>query len=88
MKTIRAIFENGVFRPLESVALSEQTPVEFEPRVLDEAPAAVAGKRALLASDLLHSGLVGLWTERTYIADSREFARLLREQAQTRRHDP
>lgn len=33
MKTIHAIYENGVFRPLEAVELSEGAAVEFEPRV-------------------------------------------------------
>lgn len=32
MATIRAIFENGVFRPTEPVALAESTEVTFEPR--------------------------------------------------------
>ena len=32
-RTIHAIFENGVFRPLEPVDLPEQTRVEFEPRI-------------------------------------------------------
>jgi hypothetical protein len=32
-KTVHAIYENGVFRPLEAVDLPESTPVEFEPRV-------------------------------------------------------
>ena len=30
--TVRAIFENGVFRPLEPVSLPEHSAVEFEPR--------------------------------------------------------
>lgn len=52
-------------------------------------PAPSAGKqRAMSASDLLHSGLVGMWADRTDIGDSREFARRLREQAQTRRRAP
>ena len=34
MKTIHAIFEQGIFRPLESVELAEQTEVEFEPKVV------------------------------------------------------
>ncbi len=52
-------------------------------------PAPPAGKqRTMSASDLLHSGLVGMWADRTDIGDSREFARRLREQAQTRRRDP
>ena len=36
MKTIHAVFENGVFRPIEPVDLPDQTPVEFEPRVRRE----------------------------------------------------
>jgi predicted DNA-binding antitoxin AbrB/MazE fold protein len=32
MRKIRAIFQNGVFTPLESVDLAELTEVEFEPR--------------------------------------------------------
>jgi predicted DNA-binding antitoxin AbrB/MazE fold protein len=31
--TVHAIFENGVFRPVEPVALPESTPVELEVRV-------------------------------------------------------
>ncbi len=32
MSTIRAIFENGGFKPIERVDLPEHTEVEFEPR--------------------------------------------------------
>jgi len=32
MKTIHAVYESGVFRPLKSVELPERTEVEFEPR--------------------------------------------------------
>lgn len=32
MKTVHAVYENGVFRPLEEVALPDRTEVEFEPR--------------------------------------------------------
>ena len=32
MKTVHAIYENGVFRPKEKVHLPEQCEVEFEPR--------------------------------------------------------
>ena len=40
MKTILAVFENGVFRPTEPVELPENCTVEFEPRVVaDEQPA-------------------------------------------------
>ena len=34
MKTIHAIYEEGVFRPLEKVELPEQTEVEFEPKIV------------------------------------------------------
>jgi len=37
--TVHAIYENGVFRPVEPVGLPEHTPVEFEPRILSERPA-------------------------------------------------
>jgi hypothetical protein len=40
--------------------------------------------RPLTASDLLESGLVGIWADRSDIGDRQEFARRLREQAQTR----
>ncbi len=33
-KTIHAVFENGVFRPIESVDLPEKSEVEFEPRLV------------------------------------------------------
>ncbi|HEX4121405.1 MAG TPA: antitoxin family protein [Verrucomicrobiae bacterium] len=32
MKTIHAVYESGVFRPLEKVELPDHTEVEFEPR--------------------------------------------------------
>ncbi len=51
-------------------------------------PLAGAGKGPLLASDLLASDLVGMWRARTDIGDSLEFARRLREEAQTRRRQP
>lgn len=38
---IQAIYEQGVFRPIEPVDLPERTYVEFEPRVVGEAPGAV-----------------------------------------------
>ena len=34
MKTIHAIYEQGIFRPLEAVELAERTEVEFEPKVI------------------------------------------------------
>ncbi len=34
--TIKAIFENGIFRPLKPVALPERSTVEFEPKIVTE----------------------------------------------------
>lgn len=39
----------------------------------------------LTARRLLHSGLIGLWKDRTDIQDSATYARQFREQAQRRR---
>jgi len=36
MKTVHAVYEKGVFRPLEQVDLPERTEVEFEPRPVNE----------------------------------------------------
>jgi hypothetical protein len=44
-------------------------------------------KPILTAGDLLNSDLVGMWVDRTDIGNSLEFARKLREVAQTRRRD-
>ena len=33
-KTIHAVFENGVFRPVDAVDLPEDAKVEFEPRLI------------------------------------------------------
>jgi predicted DNA-binding antitoxin AbrB/MazE fold protein len=38
MSTVHAIYENGVFRPLESVDLPNQCHVEFEPRLVNGTP--------------------------------------------------
>ncbi|MCU0721094.1 MAG: antitoxin family protein [Pirellula sp.] len=35
-KTIHAVFENGIFRPVEPVNLPDKVEVEFEPRVVDK----------------------------------------------------
>lgn len=35
--TIQAIYENGVFKPIEEVSLPDGSKVEFEPRVIEEA---------------------------------------------------
>lgn len=35
MKTIHAVYEEGVFRPLEKVELPERTKVEFVPKIVE-----------------------------------------------------
>ena len=37
-KTIRAVFEQGLFRPTEPVDLPDRCEVEFEPRAVDPGP--------------------------------------------------
>jgi 2-hydroxychromene-2-carboxylate isomerase len=41
-------------------------------------------RRGMTAREFLDSGLVGIWADREDIKDSSEFARYLREKAQTR----
>jgi predicted DNA-binding antitoxin AbrB/MazE fold protein len=38
--TVRAVFENGVFRPLDKVELPEKAQFEFEPRPVGTPPPA------------------------------------------------
>jgi predicted DNA-binding antitoxin AbrB/MazE fold protein len=35
-KTIHAVYENGIFRPVEPVDLPDKVEVEFEPRVVEK----------------------------------------------------
>jgi len=50
-------------------------------------PSKVKRKKRLTAQQLLDSDLIGLWEDRTDIADSVVYARQLREQAQRRDYD-
>ena len=38
MSTVRAVFENGVFRPSGKVDLPERCEVEFEPKIVNPSP--------------------------------------------------
>lgn len=49
MGTIHAIYENGVFKPTEPVALPEACEVEFEPRIVSPLPEAPSRLEAELA---------------------------------------
>ena len=67
---------------LVEVRSPELTPgASAEVIVLVDAP---APQRVMTADSLLDSGLVGLWEDRTDIADSAEFAGQLRRQAERR----
>lgn len=49
MKTIQAIYENGVFRPLERVELPEACKVEVYPKIgIDASPTETDGNDAAL----------------------------------------
>jgi hypothetical protein len=61
--------------PVSDAAADTDVQVTIEP-VYDSLPVATA-------ADLLQSGLIGLWADRTDIGDSRDYARELRERAQT-----
>lgn len=62
------------------VAEGQEVEVQLTPVVPDKPP--------ISATDLLTSGLVGIWADRDNIGDSLDFARRLRQDAQTRRRDP
>jgi predicted DNA-binding antitoxin AbrB/MazE fold protein len=49
MKTIHAVYEHGVFRPLDAVELPERTEVEFEPRPVDGGMNGEGNLRAIYA---------------------------------------
>lgn len=58
MKTIHAVYEQGVFRPLEAVELPERTEVEFEPKVIGEKKSKAGGMDEIyeIMSERYHSG--------------------------------
>lgn len=49
VKTIHAIYESGVFRPLERVELPDRTEVEFEPHLVAPSAGNAAGLDAVYA---------------------------------------
>lgn len=50
-------------------------------------PVEEKARPSLTARQLLNSGLIGLWKDRTDIGDSLAYARILREQAQKRHRE-
>ena len=69
--TIRARYENGVFRPLQDVRMKEGTLVEVN--VPAEAPA----RRPPSIGD---TPFAGLWKDRQHMADSVEYINRLRRE--------
>ena len=67
---------------LRSRALKAGSTAEVIVLIDEEGQQAV--KKPMTGDDLLKSGLVGLWADRTDIGDSLEFARALRKQAERR----
>jgi len=81
---IRKIVETEGEIHLRGLPLRKGQQVEMI--VLVEVPVA-REHRPLTARQLLQSGLIGLWRDRTDIGDSVAFARRLREQAQRRNRE-
>ena len=77
MTTIQAHFDGKAIIPDEPVVLPKNTPLFI----------LVGQKRPMTGKDILNSGFVGLWEDRTDIGDSVEFARRLRKDAETRKRD-
>jgi len=79
MTTIRAHFDGRVLVPDEAVnlPLNEPLTVQVETK----------GSARGTAADLANSGLFGIWADRADIGDSLEYARQLRKEGETRRHE-
>ena len=68
---IVARYENGVFRPLEAVAIKEGTVVEIQVPMESGPPV----NRVIVSLD---SDIFGLWRDRTDIDDSVDYVNQLR----------
>lgn len=84
MKVIKLqkVVEEDGYLNLDGLPCKKGDSVEL---VLSIESAPPAERPVMTMQDLLDSGLVGLWKDRTDIGDSAEFARRLREEAQHRR---
>jgi hypothetical protein len=77
--SIKAHFDGKTIVPDEPVNLPVNQPLRVKVEV--------TGEQSGTAGDLANSELFGLWKDRTDIGDSVEFARKLRKEAETRRHE-
>jgi hypothetical protein len=73
--------------PPEPVCADEDASSDDEAYNEDDYPSSSPTKKQLTAKALLESGIVGMWKDRTDIGDTLEFARKLRERANTRWHE-
>ena len=76
--SIRAVYENGVFKPLENVPLKEGTEVEVYPRAEEKGN---GGKRRKSVREL---GAYGMWADRDDIGEGTEYVERIRRL----RHEP
>jgi predicted DNA-binding antitoxin AbrB/MazE fold protein len=89
-QSLKAIYEDGVFKPLEPVSLNEHQQVTLE--ILD-LPASTGSSDALERLPVNGAELVEYWKQkgvfasRPDITDSLEYARKLRREAETRSTD-
>jgi predicted DNA-binding antitoxin AbrB/MazE fold protein len=62
MKTVHAVYEHGVFRPLQGVELPEHTEVEFEPKVISRPCAYVKAPKEIysILSERYETGVKNL----------------------------
>jgi predicted DNA-binding antitoxin AbrB/MazE fold protein len=73
--TIPARYENGIFRPLEDVAIKEGTVVEVHVPVGSESP---SGRRSIK-----ELAFYGLWADRDDITDGVAYVNGLRDNPRT-----
>ena len=59
---VHAVYEHGVFRPLQDVELPDQTEVEFEPKVISRPQAQTTAQREIysILSERYETGIQDL----------------------------
>ncbi len=72
--SIRAIYENGVFRPLEDVPVKEGTEVDVYPREETRLEKGVKPRRSVREYEVW-----GMWKDREDIVDSVEYVNRMRQ---------
>jgi predicted DNA-binding antitoxin AbrB/MazE fold protein len=70
--SIRAIYKNGVFQPLEEVPVKEGTEVDVYPRLADQRN----GKKPKSVREL---GVYGMWKDRDDIGTGTEYVSRIRK---------